>query len=85
MLKLAAILALALGLATVTYAHDEDRSPTAGLPDLDHHVDLDRHDDPDHHWKHVHSAPEIDPAGAAAGLTLLLGGLAVLRGRGRGK
>jgi hypothetical protein len=27
------------------------------------------------------SAPEIDPAAAAAGLTLLLGGLAVLRGR----
>jgi hypothetical protein len=27
------------------------------------------------------SAPEIDPAGAMAGLTLLAGGLAVLRGR----
>jgi len=30
------------------------------------------------------AAPEIDPASAAAGLTLLLGGIAVLRGR-RGK
>jgi len=28
-----------------------------------------------------HRAPEIDPAGAAAGLTLLAGGLAVLRSR----
>ena len=32
-----------------------------------------------------HRAPEIDPAGAMAGLTLLAGGLAVLRGRRRGK
>jgi LPXTG-motif cell wall-anchored protein len=31
----------------------------------------------------VTSAPEIDPAGAMAGLTLLAGGLAVLRGRRR--
>jgi hypothetical protein len=29
----------------------------------------------------VHRAPEIDPAGAMAGLTLLAGGLAVLRSR----
>ena len=29
------------------------------------------------------AAPEIDPASAASGLTLLLGGLAVLRGRRR--
>ena len=29
----------------------------------------------------VHRAPEIDPAGAIAGLTLLAGGLAVLRSR----
>jgi hypothetical protein len=29
----------------------------------------------------VTSAPEIDPAGALSGLTLLLGGLAVVRGR----
>ena len=29
----------------------------------------------------VVSAPEITPASAASGLTLLLGGLAVLRGR----
>lgn len=36
-------------------------------------------DSPDH--ERVHRAPEIDPAGAIAGLTLLAGGLAVLRGR----
>jgi hypothetical protein len=29
----------------------------------------------------VHKAPEIDPSSALAGLTLLAGGLAVLRGR----
>jgi hypothetical protein len=29
----------------------------------------------------VHRAPEIDPSSALAGLTLLAGGLAVLRGR----
>jgi hypothetical protein len=30
---------------------------------------------------HATVAPEIDPAGAMSGLTLLLGGLAVVRGR----
>jgi hypothetical protein len=29
----------------------------------------------------THMVPEIDPAGAMSGLTLLLGGLAVARGR----
>jgi hypothetical protein len=33
----------------------------------------------------VHAAPEIDPASATGGLTLLLGGLAVLRSRGAQK
>jgi hypothetical protein len=33
----------------------------------------------------VTSAPEIDPASAAAALTLLAGGLAALRGRRAGK
>jgi LPXTG-motif cell wall-anchored protein len=32
-------------------------------------------------WRPTTSAPEIDPASAMAGLTMLLGGLAVLRGR----
>jgi hypothetical protein len=35
--------------------------------------------DPSH--KHVFAAPEIDTASAVAGLTLMVGGLAVLRGR----
>jgi hypothetical protein len=35
--------------------------------------------DPSH--KHVVSAPEIDAASAVAGLTLMVGSLAVLRGR----
>jgi hypothetical protein len=33
------------------------------------------------HQKHVVAAPEVDAASAATGLTLLMGGLAVLRGR----
>ncbi len=32
-------------------------------------------------WSAAIAAPEIDPASAAGGLALLLGGLAVLRGR----
>lgn len=32
-------------------------------------------------WATETSAPEIDPAGALSGLTLLLGGLAIVRGR----
>lgn len=43
--------------------------------------------DKDHSWTpswwhhHPVSAPEIDPASALSGLTLLVGGLAVVRGR----
>jgi hypothetical protein len=33
--------------------------------------------------KHVVAAPEMDAASAVAGLTLMIGGLAVLRGRRR--
>jgi len=33
--------------------------------------------------KHVTAAPEIDPASAISALTLLAGGLAVIRGRRR--
>jgi hypothetical protein len=35
-------------------------------------------------WWHPFEAPEIDPASAIAGLTMLAGALAVIRGR-RGK
>ncbi|HYL17608.1 MAG TPA: hypothetical protein VEV20_02945 [Burkholderiales bacterium] len=68
MLRFAAILALTLGMAAAAYADDDGPTPSAVPPD---------------YW-HVHRAPEIDPSGAIAGLTLLAGGLAVLRGR-RGK
>jgi len=43
----------------------------------------------DHHpwpptwWHQPTSAPEIDPASAVSGLSLLIGGLAVIRGRRR--
>jgi hypothetical protein len=37
--------------------------------------------DRDHHRHHTVAAPEIDPAAAGSALTLLAGGLAVLRGR----
>ena len=57
-------------LGTVAAAHDDD--------------DRDRDRDRDEHRKVV-SAPEIDPAGAFAALTLLAGSLAVLRGRRGGK
>lgn len=42
----------------------------------------DHNDHKDHKWGPV-TAPEIDPASAIAGLTLLAGGLVVLRGRRR--
>ena len=48
------------------------------------HDDDDRDRDRDEHRKVV-SAPEIDPGGAFAALTLLAGSLAVLRGRRGGK
>jgi len=59
-------------LGTVAAAHDHD--------DRDRDHDRDR-DEP----RKVVSAPEIDPAGAFAALTLLAGSLAVLRGRRGGK
>ena len=70
-MRLLAILALTLGMAGATYADDDSRS---------HDDSRSRDDSP-----RVHRAPEIDPAGAIAGLTLLAGGLAVLRGRRGGK
>ena len=37
--------------------------------------------DNEHEWTPQTRAPEIDPASAISGMTLLLGGLAVVRGR----
>ncbi len=69
MLRFAATLALTLGMAAAAYA---DGTPPPSPPDF-------------WDYRHFHRAPEIDPSGAIAGLTLLAGGLAVLRGRRAGK
>lgn len=68
MLKIAATLALTLGMTTGAHAEWAPPPPPNWGP-----------------LPSVHRAPEIDPAGAIAGLTLLGGGLAVLRSRRTGK
>lgn len=74
MLKTAATLVLTLGMATAAQASWAPPPPPKPPP-------------PPSWWapppppSHVHRAPEIDPSSALAGLTLLAGGLAVLRGR----
>jgi hypothetical protein len=70
MLRFAATLALTLGMAGAAYA-DYDGPPTSAVPP--------------EYYRHLHRAPEMDPSGAIAGLTLLAGGLAVLRGRRPGE
>jgi hypothetical protein len=73
MIRTAAMLALTLGMGAAAYAGPPP--PPAPPP-------------PPSWWGPppvVHRAPEIDPASALAGLTLLAGGLAVLRGRGTTK
>lgn len=68
MSKVVAVLALTLCFGTAAYANSWNASPHAGVAA--------------HVWASDPTAtPEIDPAGAMAGLTLLAGGLAVLRGR----
>jgi hypothetical protein len=75
MLKAAATLVLTLGMATAAHASWGPPPPPTPPP-------------PPSWWgppppppPKVHRAPEIDPSSALAGLTLLAGGLAVLRGR----
>jgi hypothetical protein len=70
MLKIVATLALTFGMATAAYADWKPPPPPSPNFRL-----------PPPPPPYVHRAPEIDPAGAIAGLTLLAGGLAVLRGR----
>jgi hypothetical protein len=69
MIRTAAVLALTLGIGAAAYAGPPPPAPPP----------------PPSWWGPpppvVHRAPEIDPASALAGLTLLAGGLAVLRGR----
>jgi len=69
--KIAAALVLTLGMASGAFAFGPPFPPPPPPP-------------PPTWWgppPPVHRAPEIDPVGAVAGLTLLAGGLAVLRGR----
>ena len=75
MSKLVAILILSFGGTTAALA-DASCLPILQLIGLC--------GNPGHGGKPV-QAPEVDPASAMSGLTLLVGGLAVLRGRGKKK
>ncbi|MGH8206839.1 MAG: hypothetical protein ACRETK_08685 [Steroidobacteraceae bacterium] len=78
MTKLIAVLALSLMGATAAQA----MTHPPGTWWLKHHHDNDGQYR--HHNDRLGAptrAPEIDPASALAGLTLLMGGLAVIRGR----
>ncbi len=71
MSKLVAVVVLSLCAGTAAYANNWAASAHVGQANL--HARMATSD--------MTAAPEIDPAGAMAGLTLLAGGLAVLRGR----
>jgi hypothetical protein len=71
MTKVVAVVVLSLCAGTAAYANNWSLGARAGWAAHPHAV---ASSDPT-------AAPEIDPAGAMAGLTLLAGGLAVLRGR----
>jgi len=69
MFKVVGILVLSMCAGTLAYANESWHAAShLGFVDL-------------HQSTVAIAAPEIDPAGAFAGLTLLVGGLAVLRGR----
>jgi hypothetical protein len=68
--KAIGILALSAGLTTAAFAGQWTASAHTGFG-VSQHIFA----------AAPASAPEIDPAGALSGLTLLLGGLAVVRGR----
>lgn len=67
--KVIGILALSTGMASTAFAGHWSNSPRYGI-----------FTQPSVNTQSVVAAPEIDPAGALSGLTLLLGGLAVVRG-----
>jgi hypothetical protein len=78
MIRKVTLVVLLSGICGVASANDHDSCASGwdgGKPNLKCTLDRD-----DHHKKTV-TAPEIDSASAIAGLTFLLGGLAVLRGR----
>lgn len=70
MSKLVAVVVLSLCAGTAAYANTWSSNPRLGFAVHPRVMTSD-----------MTAAPEIDPAGAMAGLTLLAGGLAVLRGR----
>ena len=79
---------VALSLAA-TAAHAKDHHPSGlfwWLPQIKHERNDDRDSRNDNRYvlnydSKLVAAPEIDPAGLFSGLTLLTGGLAVIRGR----
>ena len=71
MSKVVAVVALSLCFGTAAYANNWQAQSHIGFAS---HARVAAASDPT-------ATPEIDPAGAMAGLTLLAGGLAVLRGR----
>jgi hypothetical protein len=74
-ISLALVLMAMAGVASARQDHDHDKClHILSLPPMCPPAD---HDRP------PVKAPEIDPASAMAGLTMLAGGLAVLRGRRR--
>jgi len=81
MTKLASVAVLLLAATSVASAHGNGPSPVIckDITKIDNTID---NLDPNAHLKPgAWCAPEIDPGSAMAGLTLLLGGVAVIRGR----
>lgn len=78
-------LALALiTMAGVAFAgEDGDHGDESGSNKCVHFFGFEYCLPSEHHEPPLVSAPEIDPSSAMAGLTLMVGGLAVLRGRRR--
>ncbi len=80
-----AVTALMASMSGVAFA--EPKESTFQEPNFFHphfvepHFIKSRFDSPRDHGPAVVKAPEMDPASAASGLTLLMGGLMVLRGR----
>jgi len=77
MSKLIAVLVLSIAGATAAQAMTHPPGSWWSAHDLGHKHHYDHRDNS----SRPTAAPEIDPSSAIAGLTLLLGGLAVIRGR----
>jgi hypothetical protein len=64
---------LAMGCVGFAQAENADHTPSGQIDSSNSNRDHNKHD--------PIAAPEIDPASAISALTLLFGGLAVIRGR----